>query len=290
VLVVLGLAGAAFAYTRWRIRKLNVMNALLEERVQERTQALDASEQRAWEAYARLQVLDEQKNQFLGIVAHDLRNPLNGIVLAAQLLEGEKDHTRVDAITKKIAKQGLDMSDLIGRFLDKAVLEAGQVSPHLESISLETVAREIIDLHQFRAREKDILLSFDPGEATSLVQADQTFTMAILDNLVSNALKFSPPGTQVWVRLRLKEACLRVSVEDQGPGLTLEDQERLFGRFAKLSAEPTGGETSTGLGLSIVKHMAEAMACQVSVDTQPGQGATFHVDFPLLRSVTSAAE
>ncbi len=280
-LVVLGLVGLSFAYTRWRVWKLNLKNALLEARVQERTQALDASERRAWEAYARLQDMDKQKNQFLGIVAHDLRNPLNGIVLAAQLLEGEKDQARLNAIVRKIAKQGLDMSDLISRFLDKAVLESGQVNPHLEGFSLATLAREIIDLHQTRAREKDILLSFDPGVATPDVQADETFAKAILDNLISNAIKYSPPCTRTFVKLRVREAYLRLSVADQGPGFTLEDQQRLFSRFAKLSATPTGGEVSTGLGLSIVKHMADAMGCQISVDSQPGLGATFHVDFPL---------
>ncbi|MBK8791127.1 MAG: HAMP domain-containing histidine kinase [Holophagaceae bacterium] len=221
------------------------------------------------------------KNQFLGIVAHDLRNPLNGIVLAAQLLEGEKDQTRRDATARKIAKQGLDMSDLISRFLDKAVLESGQVKPQLECFSLAALAREILDLHQTRAREKDILLSFDPGGAPPDVQADETFSKAILDNLVSNAIKYSPPGTRTFVRLSVSGAYLRLSVADQGPGFTLEDQQRLFGRFVKLSAEPTGGEMSTGLGLSIVKHMADAMGCGISVESQPGLGATFHVDFPL---------
>ncbi len=283
-LVVLGLVGLAFAYTRWRVRKLKFRNALLEARVRERTQALDASERRAWEAYARLQDMDRQKNQFLGIVAHDLRNPLNGIVLAAQLLEEEQDQARLKTTARKIAKQGLDMSELISRFLDRAVLESGQVNPQFEPLSLARLAREILELHQTQAREKDILLSFDPGGVTPDVEADETFTKAILDNLVSNAIKFSPPGTRALVQLRAGEGHLRLSVADQGPGFTLEDQQRLFSRFAKLSAAPTAGEASTGLGLSIVKHMADAMGCQISVDTQPGLGATFHVDFPLLRS------
>jgi signal transduction histidine kinase len=262
------------------------MNALLEDRVRERTQALDASENRAWDAYARLQVLDEQKNQFLGIVAHDLRNPLNGIVMAAQLLEREEGPARSKAIAGKIAVRGLEMRDLISRFLDRAVLEAGQVTPELVDLSLELLAREIIELHQIRAREKGISLDLEAEVWLPMVQADETFTKAILDNLVSNAIKYSPVGTRTCVRLRAMDGYLRMSVEDQGPGLTAEDQELLFSRFAKLSATPTGGESSTGIGLSIVKHMADAMACRISVETEPGRGATFHVDCPLTRQQT----
>jgi signal transduction histidine kinase len=93
-------------------------------------------------------------------------------------------------------------------------------------------------------------------------------------------LKFSPSQTRITVRVEALDKRARVSVEDQGPGLTEEDRKKLFGRFSRLSAKPTGGEKSTGLGLSIVKHMVEAMDGRIWVDSEPGHGAAFRVDLP----------
>lgn len=276
------LAGVALilGFLRWRLRHLQVLNAALEAKVRERTVALDASEKRAWEAFSRLQTIDEQKNQFFGIVAHDLRSPLNAIVLAAQLLEEEGDLQQVELTARKIARQGLEMSALIGRFLDVSALEAGQVQPELRRFPLEPLVQDVLDLHLPRAREKGITLAFDPGKTQAFVYADEKFTQAILDNLISNAVKYSPTGSETRLTIEAERQTWRVSVADQGPGLTEADQEKLFRRFAKLSATPTGGEKSTGLGLSIVKHMVDAMGCRIEVESAKGRGTTFTVVFP----------
>ena len=279
-IAALSLAGATLGYIRWRVNRLKVINSALEAKVRERTLALDASEKRAWEAYSQLQILDEQKNQFFGIVAHDLRNPLNGIVLAANLLEEEDDPQKVGATARMIARQGNEMAELIGRFLDTAALETGSVQPEPCAFPLEALAKEVIDLHRPHANEKSIEVHFDAGEGILAVWADQKFTKGILDNLISNAIKYAPCDTQVWVRLEAAADRVKLSVQDQGPGLTVADQAKLFHRFAKLSAIPTAGEKSTGLGLSIVKHLADAMNCRIWVESQPGHGALFLVDFP----------
>jgi len=104
--------------------------------------------------------------------------------------------------------------------------------------------------------------------------------LQVLENLVSNAVKYSPPGRDIFVRLQRHAQVVRVEVQDQGPGLSAEDQKKLFGKFARLSAKPTGGEHSTGLGLSIVKKMVEAMNGKVWCESEPGHGATFIVEFP----------
>jgi signal transduction histidine kinase len=101
--------------------------------------------------------------------------------------------------------------------------------------------------------------------------------------LLSNALKFSQPGTRVDVRIRNLGSNAELAVSDQGPGLTADDQANLWERFTKLSARPTGGEQSTGLGLSIAKHLVETMGCTIQVESEPGKGATFRVKFPLAR-------
>jgi len=110
------------------------------------------------------------------------------------------------------------------------------------------------------------------------VSADKVYTEQIIENLVSNAIKYSPNGSKVHVEATDNGETVRVSVRDEGPGLTPEDQKKLFRKFQPLSAKPTGGETSTGLGLSIVKTFTEKMGGKVSYETQLGKGTTFHID------------
>lgn len=229
----------------------------------------------------QLQELNAQKNQFLGIVAHDLRNPLNGIVLAAQLLDGEEDLEEVWRTARNIQREGMDMSALIGRFLDVVAIESGAIKAELALHDLSALARHVMERHENRANEKGIGMDFlAPAEPVSAYM-DVKFMKETLDNLVSNAVKFSPRQTKITVRVEMLDKQARVSVEDQGPGLTLEDRKKLFGRFSRLSAQPTGGEKSTGLGLSIVKHMVEAMDGRIWVDSEPGHGAAFRVELPV---------
>jgi signal transduction histidine kinase len=109
---------------------------------------------------------------------------------------------------------------------------------------------------------------------------DPSVLVQVLENLVSNAVKYSPPGKDIFVRLKKMPDAVRCEVQDEGPGLSAEDQKKLFGKFARLSAKPTGGEHATGLGLSIVKKMVEAMNGQVWCESEPGRGALFIVQFP----------
>ena len=112
------------------------------------------------------------------------------------------------------------------------------------------------------------------------VVADVRFLKEILDNLIANAVKFSPPGRQVTVSCASESGWIHCSVADQGPGFTEEDRKRLYARFVRLSASPTAGEKSTGLGLSIVKQMIDAMNGEVRVDSELARGSVFHVQLP----------
>ncbi len=120
------------------------------------------------------------------------------------------------------------------------------------------------------------------------VVADANVMLQVFENLLSNAIKYSPPGKSIFVRLRRAVTGIRCEVQDEGPGLNAEDQRKLFGKFARLSAKPTGGEHATGLGLSIVKRMVEAMDGKVSCESEPGHGATFIVEFPRADAPSSA--
>jgi signal transduction histidine kinase len=103
----------------------------------------------------------------------------------------------------------------------------------------------------------------------------------VLDNLISNAIKFSSCGKSVFVHVRGNEHSIYIEVQDEGQGISQEDQKKLFGKFARLSARPTAGESSTGLGLSIVKSMVEAMNGKIWCESEFGQGATFIVELPI---------
>jgi signal transduction histidine kinase len=153
-----------------------------------------------------------------------------------------------------------------------------------------------------QATAKNILLHLDFQPASNLVITDQQAMIQVLDNIISNAVKYSPNDKQVFVRVlrhssvvsgrssndtaqritneQLTNDFLRIEVQDEGPGISEEDMKKLFGKFARLSAQPTGGEHSTGLGLSIVKKMVEAMNGRVWCESELGKGATFIVELP----------
>jgi signal transduction histidine kinase len=147
------------------------------------------------------------------------------------------------------------------------------------------------DLYNGRGAEKNIMLHFDyPKNATTMVLADRLAVEQIIDNIISNAVKYSPHGKNVWVSVEERTMTLKANenmknaivfaVRDEGPGLSEEDKGKLFSKFSRLSAQPTGGEHSTGLGLSIVKKMVELMNGKVWCESELGKGATFLVALP----------
>lgn len=277
-----------------RTRLLEERNAELQKRVdqatldlRERERMLAAQAGELAAANADLQTLNlqlrdanEEKNQFLGVVVHDLRNPLNSILLAAGMIEDSDSLPDTKAKSRLIARSGTEMNSLIGRFLDIAALDAGRLRPEPEPLSLYDLVLEMVERHEPSAHRKEIALQTQLPPTAMPLLADPKFLRAVLDNLLSNAIKFSPTGTTVTVSASQSAHHTEFAVQDAGPGLTREDQRKLFGRFAKLSARPTGGEKSVGLGLSIVKKMLDAMGAQILVESELGKGSRFRVILP----------
>lgn len=234
-------------------------------------------------ALAQVQAMNEQKDVFMGVVAHDLRNPLAGISMMTELLIEElgDDQQRKDA--GRILEASRTMADLLTRFLDINRIESGQVRSEPEPLELKEFCRYRLERFGLIASAKNQGLDLD-ATGSLTVLADPKFLQEVFDNLVSNALKYSPKDKPIRILIRQELTWGTCSVIDEGPGFTLEDKKKVFGRFAKLSAQPTGGETSVGLGLSIVKHMVEAMGGQIILESEEGQGATFKVRLPLLSS------
>ncbi|TAE32754.1 MAG: hypothetical protein EAZ92_01240 [Candidatus Kapaibacterium sp.] len=229
---------------------------------------------------ADLVELDNEKNEFLGIAAHDLKNPLTSIMLAAELIAKFLQQNNTDKVlqsVRSITVSAKQMLHIVANLLDINRIEHHayelDMQP-IQGIELFAMAEKYVHI----AAEKSITLHIDCGDTPPPLLADRSTLEQIMDNLLSNAVKYSPHDKHVFVRVREHTSTVRVEVQDQGPGISPDDMTKLFGKFARLSARPTGGEHSTGLGLSIVKKMVEAMNGKVWCESELGKGATFIVE------------
>jgi signal transduction histidine kinase len=225
----------------------------------------------------KLTHLNREKNEFLGIAAHDLKNPLSTIVGYADLLARQPDPA--PRLAGQISASATRMQTLIKNLLDANAIEEGRFISKLERCDLSELARQSVEHNQISATRKEIALKLEAPPGLFAI-ADRNATVQVLDNLVSNAVKYSPPGTTIVISASQADGKVIVAVKDQGPGLSEEDQKKLFQKFTRLTARPTGGESSNGLGLSIVKRLAEAMNGTVGCHSALGQGATFFVKLP----------
>ncbi|RMH70533.1 MAG: hypothetical protein D6675_09125 [Gemmatimonadetes bacterium] len=239
------------------------------------------------DAITQLKALNKEKDEFLGIVSHDLKNPLTYILGITKLVEEHKDSFSRDELLSffpEIAKSGNRMFELITNLLDIHRLESGRMEFLPQKFDLNDVVSECIEHYRPQAAKKNIQLYFEAENTGNMVYADKNATRQILDNLISNAVKFSPPHKNVHIMLTGDGQVVRCKIRDEGQGLTPEDQKYLFHKFARLSAKPTGGEHSTGLGLSIVKKLVEEMDGNVVAESEgKNKGATFIVELPKIQ-------
>lgn len=227
----------------------------------------------------RLVHLNQEKNEFLGIAAHDLKNPLTAVIGYAELLQLGVPPDRTIKMADEIVTAGTRMRDLITNLLDANAIEEGRFTSNLERCDLAALAAQCIGNNRATASRKQIAIH-DRSAPGAFARADRNATMQILDNLISNAIKYSPQGSRVDIEVGANAGLAWVAVKDQGPGLSESDQKKLFQKFTRLSAKPTGGESSNGLGLSIVKRLAEAMSGSVRCQSVLGAGATFALQLP----------
>lgn len=241
------------------------------------------------EQNVRLQELNVEKNEFLSIAAHDLKNPLNNIMMLTEMLRQpnliQEESKRVEAY-ELVISASRRMLNLIENLLDINRIEQGKLSLSIIEIDIASKTRVLVDSYVAVALKKDIRIECHTPDS-AMIQADTIALSQIMDNILSNAVKYSPHGSTVRVRvgdaisnIQANHGAYTFSVQDEGPGFTDDDKTKLFGKFVRLSAQPTGGEHSTGLGLSIVKRMVEAMHGRVWCESEAGKGATFFVELP----------
>jgi signal transduction histidine kinase len=231
--------------------------------------------------------LNKLKNKFLGMAAHDLRNPLSSIRGLSEILLGgafgnlTDDQKEYLSIIKTTSD---DMLTLLNELLDVSIIESGKLCLQVKKGSLEKLLADRIRIGRVIAEEKGIAIQSHFSEMPE-VPYDTNRLAQVVDNLLSNAIKFSLAGTKVYISLEKEGEHAAVSIRDEGPGIPPEEQAKLFGEFQRLSVQPTGGERSTGLGLAIVKKVIEAHGGTVEVKSIVGTGSTFVFKLPLEEKV-----
>jgi signal transduction histidine kinase len=233
--------------------------------------------------------MNDEKNEFMGIAAHDLRSPLTSIQGFAELMLADSKLDEEDAdLARRIRESARRMVEMVQHLLDVNAIERGQTKPTLSPCELSGLVQTVVQTYRPRAEAKGQRLHLETDGTLITALADRALIVQVLENLISNAVKYSPLEKTIQVRLTAPQNTVRCEVKDEGPGLSTEDQRRLFGKFARLSAKPTGGEPSVGLGLSIVKRIVESMGGQVSCQSELGKGATFVVELPKGREELSS--
>ncbi len=220
---------------------------------------------------------DQEKNDLLGIAAHDLKNPLASIIGLADLWlmnAGSADDVR------QIHTTAEGMLAMVRHLLEMNKLDSGPAELAPCPLDLAPLLAAVVSDYAPAAAAKEITLAVTPGTTALVALADPLAARRILDNLVSNAVKYSFRGSAISVGGSRVGDTVELAVTDGGPGLTAADHVRLFQRFSRLSAKPTAGEHSTGLGLFIARRLVESMQGTITADSEPGRGATFRVRLP----------
>ena len=230
-----------------------------------------------------LRELNAQKDRFLGIAAHDLRNPLGVVRGYADFLAGgeagdvNEEQLEILATMRRAADY---MLRLVEDLLDFSRIQVGRLELEPSTFRLEELVERSVSVHRTVAAKKAIAIDVDRLDSIGDVVLDEHKVEQVLDNLLTNAIKFSHGGSRVSVRVEGSDDRIEISVRDQGVGIPAAELPRVFAPFEKTSARPTGGERSTGLGLAIVRNIVDAHGGTIEVESTPGRGSTFRVSLP----------
>ncbi len=265
--------------------QLQRANLNLEERVSERTQDLTNANRRLAAQWARLRQANTFKSEILGTVAHDLKNPLGVILGRTEILKemiaaaGALDGN-VQAQIGYIREAANRLTEMVDDLVSDAMADALNITIRREPVDIAVLVEEVAEANRpLASRKAQAITVAAPPDHAAMCDVDRI--REAIDNLVSNAVKYSPIGGAIDLLVARDADGIVVEVRDQGAGLSPEDISRLFGRFQRLSAKPTAGETSTGLGLSIVKRIVDLHGGRIAVESAgPGKGATFKMTLP----------
>ncbi|MBO4227609.1 DUF3369 domain-containing protein [Bradyrhizobium neotropicale] len=265
-------------------QQLHEANTQLEDRVAQRTRALMQANRRLSAQWLRLQRANGFKNEILGTVAHDLKNPL-GVILGrtemlTELIGAGSPKEAVATQVEHIRDATKRLTSMVDHLISDAMADAFDITIRREPVDVAALINEVAEANLPLAVNKQQSISVSaPPNFVTMCDADRI--REAIDNLVSNAIKYSPIGGKITVVVTHEGDNTVIRIADEGAGLSPEDLGRLFGRFQRLSAKPTAGESSTGLGLSIVKRIIDMHGGHVTAQSPgPGQGSIFTVTLP----------
>jgi len=229
-----------------------------------------------------LKHLNKTKDRVLRIASHDLRNPVAAIAGLAEFLKDDCDNLSEGQkeIVDCIEEAGKSVVILLNELLDISAIDSGHVELNKEDLRLCELVRNLVPLFRGEAERKNLLLSFDCRQEMPSTSVDRQQIRRVIDNLLSNALKFTPSGGKISVSVHPHQQGVCLQVDDTGPGIPEEEADRLFIEFGTTSNVPTGGEKSTGLGLSICQRIVNAHNGTISYENLPEGGARFSVILP----------
>ncbi len=224
--------------------------------------------------------LNEDKNFLIGVVAHDLKSPLNHIkgLLNIVQMSADKLPPDVNNFHDKMSQSAERLSLMISRILDVNAIENRHIDVKLSTMEVKPLLLLITEEFETEAKEKGIRLKTELLEE-QYICVDPVYFQQIIENLISNAIKFSPKLKEVTVLMRNNRGKVQIHVKDEGPGISNRDQRKLFRSYQRLSAKPTGDEESTGLGLAVVKKFTDFMQGEIWCESNLGSGATFILQF-----------
>lgn len=274
------LAGLLLAgLVQLRTHTLQRRNNTLEAEVASRTAEVQTLNTQLRTTNGVLREANEAKSNLLNMAVHDLKNPLASIRGVVDVLQEEGEAN--EEMLRLIRSSSDHMLAMISDLLASSAIESGHLELAMEPVDLATLGHTVVESFEEQARRKKQTLQFHlDAEDTCTIRGDAGRLHEVCSNLVSNALKYSPHGAPVDVTVRSTTDTVTFAVADEGPGLTAEDKEGLFKPFNRLSAQPTGDESSTGLGLHIVRRLTRLHDGIVQVETTPGEGSTFAVRLP----------
>lgn len=287
-ILILLLVATTYFYKRAQVaRKISEQNLQIlnqKSKIFEQAKSIAEKNESLLEKNVKLEELNEEKNYIMNVVAHDLKSPLNqiqGLAEVIRLEEGTLSETQQECLSN-ISTSSERLSKMINRILDTRAIESENADYKPSNIELTPILDQIIANFQPLADQKGIKLNAPKKFIQATVKGDIHYIQQVLENILSNSIKFSPRDKKVEINFYKEDNKAILSFKDQGPGLTEKDHKSLFVEYANLSAKPTGNETSTGLGLSIVKKYVDLMEGDIWCESTFGAGATFYLTFNLV--------